>query len=131
MLSLARRAQDPEHLLHESLVSLSCEHQGQLKFVTPICACNTGIAERSCSIKQQCSKMSRLQMEHGGTKKHFLVPIADLNSAPLEMFFSTPACVRLNCLRISVRLFRLKMHKYGVAPTLVCECGTKKEQLST
>ena len=84
---------------------------GQLKFVTPIYACNTGIAERSCLIRQQCSKMSRLQMEHGVTKKHFVAPIADLSEAPLEMFFPRPACVRLNCLRIGVGLFRSKMHK--------------------
>ena len=51
--------------------------------------------------------------------------IADASSSPSGMNFPRPAWVRLNRLRTGVGLFQSTMHKWGMAPTAVCECGAE------
>ena len=53
--------------------------------------------------------------------------IAAISSVPFEMFFPRPPWVRLNRLRISFGLFCSTMHKWGMAPTTVCESGAKEQ----
>ena len=67
-------------------------------------------------------------MEHVVTKNtsRFHSYIADVNTAPLEMFFPRPARVSLNRLQSGVGLFPSTMHKWEMASTAACKCGANE-----
>ena len=46
---------------------------------------------------------------------------------PLGFSFPRPAWVRFCRLQTGVGLFRPKTHKWNIAPTAACECGTKEQ----
>ena len=75
ILSLARRTQQPEHLLHERLASPSFGHFVATQIETSICTCSTETAKQPRSVGRQCSTMGALQMEHGMARKHFLAKL--------------------------------------------------------
>ena len=57
----------------------------------------------------------------GQSELRLLVPRP--SAKPLGMGLPRPAWVQLNSLRTGVERFQSFMHKWGLAPTSICECG--------
>ena len=126
-LSLARRAQDPKHMIHEGLLSPPYGGHRQLKSRRPFVpaaldllndadALSTRAAGSWADHKWNTECASRL---HGF--------IADVGSLPSGMHFPRPAWVRLNRPRTGDGLFRSTMHKWDMALSLACECGAGEQ----
>ena len=65
---------------------------------------------------EYCESASRL---------HAFVPGTSVR--PVEMGLPRAAWVKLNRLRTGVGRFHLSMHKWGLAPSLNCECGASEQ----
>ena len=97
---------------------------------TPIFTCSTETAEQSRLVRQQCSTMGGLQMEHGVAGKHF--PISFIycrrQFSAIGNDLSQTCMVQLNCHQRGVGLFRSTMYKWSVISTAACKCGVKKRR---
>ena len=129
-LSLARRAQDPKHMLHERLLSPPYEGHRQLKsrrlFVpAALDLLNNADALSTSAAGSWADHKWNMEWQECASRLHGF--IADVSSLPLEIHFPRPAWVRLNRLRAGVGLFRSTMHKWGMVPTPACECGAYEQ----
>ena len=61
------------------------------------------------------------------SKSALCVHIPRVSTRPIEMGLTRTAWVKLNCLRASVGRFDLSMHKWGLASSVKCECGTSEQ----
>ena len=53
--------------------------------------------------------------------------IPDAGSHPLGLALLRPAWMRLNHLQTSVGHFHSSMHKWGMVPSAICECGVEDQ----
>ena len=53
--------------------------------------------------------------------------LASMPARPVGMGLPQAAWVKLNRLRTGVGRFHLSMHKWGLAPSLNCECGASEQ----
>ena len=53
--------------------------------------------------------------------------IPDAGPRPLGLALSRPAWMRLNHLQTSVGRFHSSMHKWGMASSVICECGVEDQ----
>ena len=129
VLSLACRAQEPEHLLHNRLSSLPYGGHRQLKSRHPFVPAALELLNdlNKTNIGAAHWADYRWNMEWQGNTSRLHQFIADVSSSPSGMNFPRPAWVRLNRLRTGVGLFRSTMHKWGMAPTAACECGAEEQ----
>ena len=129
VLSLACRAQEPEHLLHNRLSSLPYGGHRQLKsrhpFVPAALELLNDLNKANIGVAHWADY--RWNMEWQGNTSRLHQFIADVSSSPSGMNFPRPAWVRLNRLRTGVGLFRSTMYKWGMAPTAACECGAEEQ----
>ena len=65
VLSLARRALEPEQLLHERLLSPLCGQLRQLKSRYPFAPTAPKTAKRSRTARHQCSTMDEIEIKPG------------------------------------------------------------------
>ena len=59
------------------------------------------------------------------SRLHSFIP--DAGPRPLGLAVPRPAWTRLNHLRTSVGCSRSSMHKWGMAPSVICECGMEDQ----
>ena len=69
------------------------------------------------------------QVEHWVAGGHFSSTFIfdDVDAFPPGMGLPRAARVRLNRVRTGVALFRLSMHKWGMASTASCGCGAEEQ----
>ena len=113
MLSLACRAQEPEHLLNERLLSLPYRGQRQLKsrhpFVPAALKLLRDFSESSISVAHWTELKWNTNWQ--GNTSRLRNFISDVSPSPSGMLLPRPSWVRLNRLRTGVGLFRSTMHR--------------------
>ena len=128
-LFLARRAQEPEHLLYEKLPFPLGEQLRQLKsrhsFVTAALKMLNDLAQSGTSVAGWAEYRWSIKWRENATR--FYTFIKDVIPTPPGFSFSRSAWVRLNRPRNGVDLFRSERHKWGMAFTAACECGGKEQ----
>ena len=129
-LHLARRAQDPKHMLHERLSSPPYGGHRQLKSRRPFVSAaldllNDADALSTSAAGSWADHKWNTERQECALQLHAF--IADVGSLPSGMHFPRPAWVRLNRLRNGVGLFRSTMYKWGMVPSPACECGANEQ----
>ena len=129
-LSLARRAQDAKHMLHERLSSPPSERHHQLKFRRPFVPAALDLLNDADALSPSAAgswadHKWNTEWQECVSRLHDF--IAGVGSLPSGMHFPRPAWVRLNRLRTGVGLFCSTMQKWGMAPSLASECGADKQ----
>ena len=75
--------------------------------------------------------MDKPQMENGVTHcenaSRFRAFVPGTGARPVGMILPRVAWVKLNRLRTGVGQFHSSMHKWGLAPSLNCECGASEQ----
>ena len=130
VLSLACRAQEPEHLLYDRLLSSPYGGHRQLKSRHPFVPAALELLNDFQDLGTSAASWAdhRWSMEwQGSTSRLHHAFIPDVSTSPPGMHFPRPAWVRLNRLRTGVGLFRSTMHRWGMAPTAACECGAEEQ----
>ena len=128
-LSLACRALKPHHLLHHKLaISASTERQ-RLKSRHPFVPAAHELLKKSSDSDISAAHWSdyawSTEWQNKNTRLHSFVPNASVE--PIGMTLDRTAWVRLNRLRTGVGRFHSDMHKWGLAPSAACECGTGEQ----
>ena len=128
-LSLACRAQEPGHLLHDRLTSHFYGGHRQLKsrhpFVPAALELLRDANELGTSAARWADHRWSIDWREGTSRLHSLFD--DVNALPPEIKLPRPTWVRLNRLQTEVGLFQASMHEWGMALTASCECGAEKE----
>ena len=122
--SLACRAQEPGHLLHNK--SHLTFMKGINSFKTPLCAYCSGTAQRCKWTGHQCSKMGGPQVEHGVPRKH-LSSVFIFSWCGRPSTWNGASQTHLGLAEPSgVGLFQSPMHKWDMASTVSCKCGAEE-----
>ena len=126
-LSLACRAQDPNHLLHEKL-SFPVGTQ-RLKSRRPFVPAAQELLQssRDCNIRAAhwADHAWSNEWSKKNTRLHAFVPTT--STEPSGVTLRRNAWVKLNRLRTGVGRFRSDMHKWGLASSAACECGAAEQ----
>ena len=109
ILCLARCAQELEHLLHERIVShISGIYGNSNPFVLAAIKRLNDFAQSDTSVTKWMNCKRNIEWRNNTFRLHSF--IADVSTAPLEMFIPRPAWVRLNRLGTGVGLSRSTTH---------------------
>ena len=129
-LSLANRAiHDPDHVLHRQLVGQQDAHLGRLRsrrpFVPAAWKLLGSLSKLDIRVKQWTKhKWNANYLESTSRVRAFLLRVS---SRPLGMSLPRTSWVRLNRLRTGEGRFHSSMYKWGLAPSLNCECGATEQ----
>ena len=129
-LSLAYHGSlDPGHILHELLAGSPDDYRERLKsrrsFVPAARKLLQDLTELDIRAAQWTDfKWSTEYLECSSDLRAF---IPRTSTRPMEMGLPRSSWVGLNRLRAGVGCFQSFMHKWGLAPTLNCECGTVEQ----
>ena len=129
-LFLAHRGSlDPDHILYGLLSGSSDTGQVRLRFRRPFVPAARNLLDNLAKLgirafewknhkwkTQYCENASRLRAF-----------VLDTGARPVGMGLPRVAWVKLNRLRTSVGRFHSSMHKWGLAPSPNCECGTSEQ----
>ena len=129
-LFLARRAQDPKHMLGERFLSPPYRGHRQLKFrrsfvLAALDLLNDANALSTSKAGSWANHKWNTEWQECASRLHGF--IANVGSLPSGMHFPRPAWVRLIRLRTGLGLFHSTMHKWGMAPSPACECGADEQ----
>ena len=128
-LSLARRALEPNHLLHSKVYAPPVEHPRRLKSRHPfVPAAQLLLSEASnhnISVALWADYKWSAEWNSNTTKLRTFIP--DAGSRTLGASLPRQAWVRLNRLRTGVGLFRSTAHRWGVVASPSCECGAEEQ----
>ena len=127
-LSPARRAMEPQRLLHPGLTGPSTANAWCLKLSHPFVPAAQQIINSSDNNKSVASwVVYRRNVEWLDNTNRLCTLIPDPGTHPPGMALPKSACVCFNRLHTSVRRFRSCPHKSGITPFTTCECGPEKE----
>ena len=127
-ISLARRALDPDHLLHETFQRPSSGEQrlkSRRPFVPAAQQLLKNVEDLGLSAAHWTNHMWNTEWQNNTSRLRDFIPDADPH--PPGMSLARFAWVRLNRLRSGVGRFRSDMHKWGLAPSAGCECGATEQ----
>ena len=128
MLSLARRAQVPESMLHERFLSFYGGNR-QLKSRHPFVPAALELLDEfyksDTSVAHWAESTWNTDWRENTSRLHEYIPNTSPN--PPGMFLPRPSWVKLNRLRTGVGLFRSTMHKWGMTAKATCECGAEEQ----
>ena len=129
VLSLARRAQGPESILHERLLSLPYGGNRQLKsrhpFVPAALKLLDEFSKSDTSVACWAESIWNTEWQDSTSRLRDYIP--STSPTPPGMLLPRPSWVKLNRLRTGVGLFRSTMHKWGMAAKATCECGAEEQ----
>ena len=116
MLSLACRAQDPYHSLHDRLRARLCGGYRKLMSRHPFVPAALELLDdfdgSGTSAAGWADHKWNLECQRRSSQLRGF--IADVSSSPSGMHFPRPAWVRLNCLQTGVGLFCSAMHRQSI-----------------
>ena len=130
-LSLAYRGSlDPDHILHGLLSESSDTRQVRLRSRCPFVPGARNLLDNLARLGIRASERTnhKWKMEYceGASRLRAFVPRT--GARPVGMGLPRAAWVKLNRLRTGVRRrFHSSMHKWGLAPSLNCECGASEQ----
>ena len=122
MLSLVCRAQEPELVLYERLLSFLLIKDPTAEIERAICTRCTGNFKRlfKSDTSVACWAETKWNTEWQSNTSCLRTFILDVNPKPLEMYLSIPSSIRLNRFRTGVGMFRSTMYKWGTIPIAAC-----------
>ena len=126
-LSLAHRESlDPDHILYSLLSGSLDTSQARLRSRRPFVPAARNLLDNLARLGIRASEWTNHKWNavycEGASRLRALV--SDTGTRPVEMGLPRAAWVKLNRLRTSVGRFHSSMHKWGLAPSPNCECGT-------
>ena len=128
-LSLACRAQEPGHLLHDRLTSHSYGGHRQLKSRHPYVPAAQELLRNANELGIRAARWAdhswSIGWRESTSRLHSFFD--DVDALPPGMKLPRPAWVRLNRFRTGVGLFGASMHKWRMALTASCECGAEEQ----
>ena len=128
MLSLSCRALVPGHLLYNKLVDpakLPRRLRSRHPFVPAAKQFLRTIKEKNVNVAWWADHAWSVEWRNNASRLRSFIP--DARPCPLGLALPRPAWMRLNHLRTGVRRFRSSMHKWGMAPSAICECGVEDQ----
>ena len=81
------------------------------------------IDEQNINVAQWADHAWSAEWRNRASRHRTFIP--DARPRPLGLVLPRPAWERLDYLRTSVGCFRSSMHKWGMAPSVICECGVE------
>ena len=127
-LRLARRALEPNHLLHSKVMSQP-PGTPRLKSRRPFVPAAQELLKILDSLEISAARWTdhtwNLEWQSTSSRLHGFIP--DAGPRPPGISLPRAAWVRLNRLRTGVGRFRSSMHKWGLAPSAACECGAEEQ----
>ena len=129
-LSLAYRGSlDPNHILYGLLSGFSDTHQVKLRsrcsFVSGAQRFSDNHARLGICISEWTNHKWKIEYCKNASRLRAFVP--EISARPFGMGLPRAAWVKLNRLRTGVGRFHSSMHKWGLAPSSNCECGTSDQ----
>ena len=129
-LSLAYRGSlDPNHILHGILSGSSDTFQVRLKSRRPFVPAARNLLDNLARLGIRASEWTnhKWKTEYGKGASRLRAFVPGTGARPVGMGLPRAAWVKLNRLRTDVGRFHLSMHKWGLAPSLNCECGASEQ----
>ena len=131
-LSLPHRGSlDPDHILHGLLrVSGSSDtRQVRLRSRCPFVPAARNLLDNLARLGIRASQWTnhKWKTEYCENASRLRAFVPKTNARPVEMGLPRAAWVKLNRLRTGVGRFHSSMHKWGLAPSPNCECGTSEQ----
>ena len=128
-LSLACRALEPLHLLHQKLETPVNGQRQRLKSRHPFVPAAQELLRKSSHLDTNAAQWAdhtwSADWQSSSTRLHAFVP--DASTKPAGMTLPRPSWVRLNRLRTGVGRYRSNMHKWGLADSAACDCGADEQ----
>ena len=128
-LSLAYRGSlDPDYILNGLLSGSSDACQERLKSRRPFVPAARNLLDNLAGLGIRASKWKNYKWnaKYCDNTSRLRVFITRSNAWPVGMSLPQTAWVKLDRLRTGVEGFHSSMHKWGLAPSLNCECGASK-----
>ena len=129
-LSLAYRGSlDPDHILYGLLSGSSDTHQGRLRSRRPFVPAAQNLLDNLARLGIHASEWTnhkwKMEFCENVFRLHAFVP--ETGARPVGLGLPRAAWVKLNHLRTGVGKFHSSMHKWGLAPSPNCACGTSEQ----
>ena len=120
---------DPDHILYGLLGGSSDTYQMKLTsrclFVSAVWNLLDNLARLGICASEWTNHKWKTEYCEGASRLRAFVPRT--GPRPVGMGLPQATWVKLNCLQTGVGQFHLSMHKWGLAPSLNCKCGTSKQ----
>ena len=129
-LSLAHRGSlDPDHILHGLLSGSSDTGQVRLKSRRPFVPAAQNLLDNLARLGIHASEWTnhKWKAEYCENASRLRAFVPETSARPVGMGLPRAAWVKLNRLRTGVGRFHSSMHKWGLAPSLNCECGASEQ----
>ena len=124
-LSLAYRgSMDPDHILY-GLLSGSSDTRSRHTFVSAARNLLDNLARLGIRASEWTNHKWNMEYCENASRLRAFVP--GISARPIGMGLPRAAWVKLNCLQTDVGQFHSSMHKWGLAPSPNCECGTSEQ----
>ena len=129
-LSLAYRGSlDPDHILHGLLSGSSDNRQVRLRSRYPFVPGARNLLDNLARLGIHASEWTnyKWKTEYCENAPRLCAFVPKTSARPVGMGLPQAAWVKLNRLRTGVGRFHSSMHKWGLAPSLNCKCGTSEQ----
>ena len=129
-LSLAHRGSlDRDYILYGLLSGSSGTRQVRLRSRCPFVPVARNLLDNLARLYIRAFKWTnhKWQTEYCENASRLLAFVPETGARPVGMGLSRAAWVKLKRLRTGVGRFHSSMHKWGLAPSPNCECGTSEQ----
>ena len=129
-LSLAYRGSlDSDHILYGLLSGSSDNRQVRLRSKHPFVPASRNLLDNLAGLGIRTSEWINHKWKAGYCKgaSRLRAFVPGTGARPVGMGLPRTAWVKLNRLRTGVGRFHSSMHKWGLAPSLNCECGVSEQ----
>ena len=120
---------DPDHVLYGLLSGSSDTGQVRLRSRCPFVPAARNLLENLARLGIRASEWTnhKQKMEYCKNASKVCGFVPKIGARPVGTGLLRATWVKLNHLRTGVERFHLSMHKWGLAPSLNCECGTSEQ----
>ena len=124
-----RRSLDPDHILYGLLSGSSDTRQVRLRSRRPFVPGARNLLDNLARLGIRASEWTnhKWKTEYCKNASRLRAFVPETGARPVEMGLTRAAWVKLNRLRTDVGRFHSSMHKWGLAPSPNCECGTSEQ----
>ena len=128
-LTSARRALEPNHLLHHKIISPQLRQSRRLKsrhsFVPVARELLFNLNQLDIRAADWAEHSWKSEWNNCNTRLHHF--IYNIDTPPPGMHLPRRFWVRLNHLRTGVGRFRSSLHNWGMVPSAACDCGAENQ----
>ena len=124
-----RGSLDPDHILYGLLSGSSDTRQVRLRSRRPFVPGARNLLDNLARLGIRASEWTnhKLKTEYCENASRLRAFVPGTGARPVGMGLPRAAWVKLNRLRTGVGRFHSSMHKWGLAPSPNCECGTSEQ----